>query len=294
MKIIDENKITEEIVEKKSTRKKIEIHDFLLFSMLIINIMSIMGYATFSLNPSLLAKFPETVTIFNYSYYFFSRTQIIISFLALAFLFHKKHKYSWVKDFSFVFAISLFLEWLGTSFGIPFGKYEYTDLLGWKILDRVPYLIPVSWFFMSVSSYCISLKLGEKIDFKNKFLRSFFNIIIASVFLTSWDLTLDPAMSNLTPFWIWEKHNSLNYFGTPIVNFWGWFFTAFLIMTGFELIKTERLLDKQDIIWNIKFYFANLSLPVGIVVFSGLYSPVFITLIVFSLMYGFSFLLSKK
>ena len=40
--------------------------------------------------------------------------------------------------------LSLTIELLGTGTGWPFGAYEYTSGLGFKILGRVPYSIPLS------------------------------------------------------------------------------------------------------------------------------------------------------
>ncbi|MFN8673446.1 MAG: carotenoid biosynthesis protein [Candidatus Sericytochromatia bacterium] len=292
--MIEEKINTINISNKKNFSYLLELPNILLLALILINIMSIIGYATFSLNTALLAKNPTINVIFSYSYYFFSRTQIIIAFLSLCLLLYKKTKLLWIKEFAFVFTISLLMEFLGTTFGIPFGKYEYTDLLGLKLFSKVPLLIPISWFFMGLSSYCISLKLQEKIVFKYKIFSSIFNIIFASVFLTTWDVTLDPAMSNLTPFWLWEEHNSLTYYGTPVINFAGWVLTSIFIIMGFEFFNTKKLLDKYMINWNIIFYMANLSLPVGLVICSGLFFPVFLTSSIFLIMYSVSFLLSEK
>ena len=40
-----------------------------------------------------------------------------------------------------IYVVSLTSELLGTTFGIPFGPYSYTTLLGPKWFDRVPLLI---------------------------------------------------------------------------------------------------------------------------------------------------------
>lgn len=279
-----------ELENGSQSKKTFGLHNWLLISILAINAMSIAGYATFSLNPAMLSKYDYATVIFNYSYYFFARTQIIVSFLAIASLLYEKNQFKWLKEIIFVFCISLLMEWLGTSFGIPFGKYEYTDLLGWKLLNKVPLLIPISWFFMSIPAYCMANKFQNMMNIENKIIKGFFNIVFASIFLTSWDFTLDPAMSNLTPFWIWESKGS--YFGTPMVNFGGWLLTSAFIMLGFELLNTKRLFDEKDIIWNIKFYFANLSLPIGLVICSGLWMPIVFTVVTFAIIYLFSYSIS--
>lgn len=282
--------VAKDINHSNNSKKKLALHNWLLISILIINISSIIGFATFSLNPAILSKSELIMVIFNYSYYFFARTQIVLSFLAITTFLYSKNKFNWSREFTFVFAISLFMEWLGITYGIPFGKYEYTDLLGLKILDKVPFLIPISWFFMGIASYFMAIKFQNVMKLNNKYINGFFNILFASIFLTAWDFTLDPAMSNLTPFWVWESQGS--YFGTPVVNFWGWLLTSAVIMTGFEVFNTKRLLKKDDYNWAIMFYMANLSLPIGLVIASKMFMPIILTFFTFAFIYVFVYIVS--
>jgi uncharacterized membrane protein len=46
-------------------------------------------------------------------------------------------------------------ELLGTTYGMPFGSYSYTTLLGPKWFDWVPLLIPLSWLTMSWAAWII-------------------------------------------------------------------------------------------------------------------------------------------
>jgi uncharacterized membrane protein len=49
--------------------------------------------------------------------------------------------------FGLACGLSLASELIGTGTGYPFGNYEYTGGLGYKILGRVPFSIPLSWFY---------------------------------------------------------------------------------------------------------------------------------------------------
>src|SRR5262249_20885360 len=51
--------------------------------------------------------------------------------------------------------LSLGCELIGTGTGWPFGNYAYTTFLGSKILGRVPFSIPLSWFAMGLASYIL-------------------------------------------------------------------------------------------------------------------------------------------
>ncbi len=54
--------------------------------------------------------------------------------------------------FALACGLSLTSELIGTGTGYPFGNYEYTSGLGYKILGRVPFSIPLSWFYMGLAS----------------------------------------------------------------------------------------------------------------------------------------------
>jgi uncharacterized membrane protein len=47
---------------------------------------------------------------------------------------------------------------------------------------------------------------------------------LASFVLLSWDLSLDPAMSYATRYWIWGSTGA--YYGMPWLNLFGWYVTG--------------------------------------------------------------------
>ncbi|NBT60119.1 carotenoid biosynthesis protein, partial [bacterium] len=146
--------------------------------------------------------------------------------------------------------------------------------LGPTLFGRVPYLIPVSWFFMGIASYGISEAIFSSVRF------SVGRLLLASWILVSWDLTLDPAMSHLAPFWTWNEAGP--YFGTPLLNLAGWYFTGFLIMLGFELLRVNLWIGRIPTFRFVAFYAANLILPLGIVLAAQLWEAVAISAICFS------------
>jgi uncharacterized membrane protein len=249
--------------------------------LVIINLVSIFGYATFVLNPHLISQFVWAPPIFAVSFPLFAQLQIIVGFLVMAVRCHKDIGKSWFFYFGVAVAISLLLEYGGTTYGIPFGKYSYSSFLGWKILDQVPFLIPLSWFFMALPSYFIAEQiLGER---KWPFAKT----LLGSILLVTWDLTLDPAMSHLTSFWIWEEP-TLPFLKMPLFNLIGWIFTGILILGVFE-IKALRMPDQWKINqFPLKFYAANLMLPVGFAIAGQLWFPVVATMLVFLLCIWFS------
>jgi putative membrane protein len=125
--------------------------------------------------------------------------------------------------FALACGLSLCAELIGTSTGYPFGNYEYTTGLGYKILGRVPFSIPLSWFYMGLAALCIGGAVSRW--------QPFWSVALGAYLLTCWDLVLDPAMAHpalALNFWVW--HQSGPYFGMPIQNFVGWTATGALFM----------------------------------------------------------------
>ena len=134
--------------------------------------------------------------------------------------------------------LSLSSELIGTGTGWPFGNYEYTSFLGYKVLDRVPFTIPLSWFYLGLAAYILGSVLAPRFGSR----RTFWSLAIGVWLLTAWDLVLDPAMADPSlrvQFWTW--HETGPYFGMPVQNLVGWSLTGLLFM------GLSRLLWRGDI-----------------------------------------------
>jgi uncharacterized membrane protein len=252
-----------------------------LILLFIINVTSVGGYAVFSLHPEMLERWPWTQEIFQMSYAFFARAQIVVATVSLVAILISHAGIRWLPAAVAIGVVSFLSELAGTTYGIPFGKYEYSVLLGPKIFNRVPYLIPPSWFFMSVAAYALSERaLGKRAMGVTR-------VIAGSILLLAWDLTLDPAMSHLSPFWIWSENGI--YFGTPFKNLLGWFATGVVNMLILEWMA-KSWLHRVSLSYYFIFYLANLILPLGLVVCAGLWEPVVISAVVYSTYFLISYL----
>lgn len=116
-------------------------------------------------------------------------------------------------------------ELVGTTSGIPFGVYSYTDWLGPKLLDHVPYLIPPSWYAVSLVSHDLASRLTT---------RRWERIGATAVFMLLWDVSLDPAMNDAFPFWNYPGGGF--YYGMPASNWAGWIAVTVIIAWGYEVI----------------------------------------------------------
>lgn len=121
----------------------------------------------------------------------------------------------------------------GTATGWPFGGYEYLSFLGLKLAGRVPYTVPLSWFYMGFASFLLAtFVLRRSAGAPNRVLA----VVLGAWLLTAWDLVLDPAMASdrmtVMHFWVWKEHGP--YFGMPLRNLAGWFGTglAFIAVGG--------------------------------------------------------------
>jgi len=140
---------------------------------------------------------------------------------------------------------------------LPFGEYQYTEWLGPKILDHVPYFIPPSWFAMSV----VSLDLARRVTtVRWKY------ILLGTVFMVLWDVSLDPAMNRAFPFWNYGVDGF--FYGMPFSNWCGWFAVTLVIMVGYEAMRGGIEIKNE---WASWVYILNCLFPLSISLLRDLY-----------------------
>jgi uncharacterized membrane protein/1-acyl-sn-glycerol-3-phosphate acyltransferase len=174
--------------------------------------------------------------------------------------------------------ISLGMELLGTGTGFPFGAYSYTTFLGLKVAGRVPYSIPLSWFYMGFTSYLLANVLVKKLALRHQTLWA---LVGGVYFLTAWDLALDPAMASqqlLIHFWVW--HDTGPYFGMPIRNLVGWMLTGLLFMSLSRLLWRSQLDARRVAAWlPFGVYVANTVFAMALSLGVGLWLPPVISVV---------------
>ncbi|MEM6591534.1 MAG: gamma-carotene 1'-hydroxylase CruF, partial [Cyanobacteria bacterium P01_C01_bin.73] len=179
--------------------------------------------------------------------------------------------------------ISLASELLGTSTGFPFGDYSYLNGLGYKVAGLVPFTIPMSWFYLGLSSYVLArsglLAKGRQRG-EGRLLMGVLHIsalILGAGLLTAWDFVLDPAMSQTAmPFWYWHQPGA--FFGMPYQNFAGWLGTGLVFMAIaaviWRLLSVPSTLNRSQV--NVPFvvYLLNFGFAAVMSLASGIYTPV--------------------
>ena len=246
-----------------------------LAALALFSMASVAGYATFGRHPELLATFPSSAGFFPVAFEFFARGHILVAFAALAASLCARVAWSWLPALAVAGGLSLGAELLGTATGVPFSAYRYTELLGYRVAGLVPVLIPFSWFLMAFPSYVIAHGMVRA---------RVARWALGALLLTTWDLTLDPAMSSLTRYWIWETPGP--YYGMPLVNLAGWFATAVAIMAGFDMVRVAEVARRIPVPLMETYYATVLALSLAMTLVGGYWGAVMATVVVLALLKG--------
>lgn len=242
-----------------------------LWALFVVGLLAVVGFGAFALNPQNIPQSEIGVRFFAISYPLFGQLQIAVAGVALFYVLALRLRLRWVPALLAVYAISFLAEYTGTRWGIPFGGYEYTGLLGPKLADRVPYWIPLSWFLMAVPSFILSARAFPEPG------RWPARLGLATALLVAWDLALDPAMSYLTPYWIWEVPGI--YYGMPAVNLAGWAATGAALMIALEMLGAREWAPRFSVRWMVAYYLVMILLPLGMAAAGGLWWAVVATLV---------------
>jgi uncharacterized membrane protein len=242
--------------------------------LVVFGVAAVVGFAVFGRDPGRLAGLSNgALWFYGVSFGFFGRGQVILAGLVLGVELVRRAGWRWVPAFVVLYGLSLGSELMGTAYGVPFGPYEYTSLLGAKWLGLVPVLIPLSWFYMAVPAYGLArAALGTGGG------RRLGGVAIGSLLLLAWDLTLDPAMSEATRYWIWGEVGP--YYGMPLMNLVGWYVTGVALMAALEWLGGREWVGSIPAAWLAAFYGANLLVPLGMSAAGGMWGAVVATVVV--------------
>jgi putative membrane protein len=245
----------------------------LFLAHLVALVFGLVGLLIMLPHPDLWASDPRAVRVFDWSMKYAGSVHIL--FGAAAMFAYGVTAIGWRKTgiFAVVSAVlSLTFELVGTGTGWPFGNYAYTNFLGWKVLGRVPYTIPLSWFYMGFAAYLLGSVLAGKLRWHQQ---SLWSCLFGAFFLSVWDLVLDPAMAHQSlriRFWEWSDTGA--YFGMPVKNLIGW------SLTGLCFMALSRICWRADVTLDafpaipLGVYAANLLFAMVISASVGLWWPI--------------------
>ena len=138
------------------------------------------------------------------------------------------------------------VEYIGSTTGIPFGAYNYTERLQPHFVG-VPVLIPVAWFMLLPCAWTVARYIAGE--------RRWLFVLLSVLAFVAWDLFLDPQMVTWD-FWRWSQAGG--YFGIPWSNYVGWVLAA-LVMT-LVVRPPEKPLRLLLVIYGLTWFFETFGL----------------------------------
>lgn len=101
--------------------------------------------------------------------------------------------------------------------GFPYGAFHYSDALGFKVLNVVPWSVAFAYLPILLGSYAVAKALdgGSR-------LRA---AAMSSLLVVAVDLVVDPG-AVAQGLWVWAEDGA--YYGVPLVNYGGWLLTGFI------------------------------------------------------------------
>ncbi len=237
--------------------------------LLAFTVVALVGYGVFGKNPQLIP--PNLIGFWQVSYGFFAKVHIVLGAVVLAVALVPWAGLRWIPALVVVYLLSLAAEYVGTGWGLPFGDYTYTTLLGAKIGGQVPWVIPLSWFLMALPAWILARQTFPLPG------RWGARILFAAVILTLWDLALDPAMAYGAPYY-WTWGGTGPYYGMPWLNLFGWVATGVVLMGAMELLGIGDWGGDIRVEWAFAYYGVTLLMPFGMLVLDGLWLAVVVTL----------------
>lgn len=132
-------------------------------------------------------------------------------------LFIERKNFSLISILWFVFIVvtTFFIEVLGVKTGNIFGEYNYSNVLGIKLL-QVPIIIALNWGFVLLGIY--SLVINTKIS------SNVLKVVLISILTVIFDIMLEPIAIKLN-YWNWHASS------VPLQNYLAWYLIAFCFST---------------------------------------------------------------
>ena len=152
-------------------------------------------------------------------------------------LLHGAVRYHWSGILTFLvisLVVSNVLENSSILTGFPFGHYYYTSDLGPKLF-LVPLVIGPAYFGTGYLAWVLATVLIGDVRPKGSWFTTFAVPFIASFMMVAWDLGMDPTSSTIRHSWMWEQGGG--YFGVPLTNYLGWFFTVYVFFQAHRLLR---------------------------------------------------------
>lgn len=105
---------------------------------------------------------------------------------------------------------ALAVETISLFTGFPYGHFGYSEHLGYRLFDAVPWTVAFAWTPLMLCAYTAARSL---------FVSRVRRIVCATFLLLAFDLVIDPGAVMLS---FWQYPEGGAYYGVPVSNFVGW------------------------------------------------------------------------
>ena len=125
--------------------------------------------------------------------------------------------------------LATIIETVSVTTGIPFGPHIFTDKLGAKIFDILPWSIPLAWFVIVVNCRGVARLIMRPWRKTNYY--GFWVMGLTCLLAVLLDFNLEPYATRVRHYWSWQTAGTvLNWYSAPWVNFLGIFVTVLSIL----------------------------------------------------------------
>lgn len=193
---------------------------------------------------------------------FFIISISIFSIYLLTLINNIKNKYIYFFSLLFIFITSVYIEYIGVTTSLLFGKYSYTLTIQPQI-KKVPIAIGFAWISTIIASFGIlNLILRNQTFLNFKIIKSVVNIIpnnqylnnyyfklatlsiLNGILMTFFDIIMEPAAVELN-YWLWQ--DSI----IPFYNYFCWFLFgsifSFILLLNFKLDFKDNICQNENL-----------------------------------------------
>jgi len=174
------------------------------------------------------------------------------------------------KSLVILFVLSFYaisIETLAIITGFPYSSFQYTEMIGYKILGYTPYTVPFAYVPLFLGCFYLAM-LKTKVKWKI--------IVLATMLVLITDLVLDPAAVALK-FWIYASQGL--FYGVPLMNFMGWILSGFLASLLTLYFLKDNIMDEKKSLGMLSSLFLILTFWSGACLYLGLILPFLIGII---------------
>jgi uncharacterized membrane protein len=163
------------------------------------------------------------------------------------------------------YILAFLCEYSSIHNGFPFGLYYYIpETRGQELwIAGVPFMDSLSFTFLSFVSFQTAILLRSPLTIKKWDVQivtsesvrsSWMTTLLAGLLMMYLDIIIDPVALQGEKWFLGKIYYYPNggvYFGVPISNFLGWFFTCVVIIRAYLLL--EQLIKERSGIWHYPF-----------------------------------------